>query len=109
MNGTTRGGGVGEPPALGVRRVHVFISGKVQGVQFRQALREQAEHFQVRGWTRNTKDGRVEAVFEGTDYAVNHLLSWCHRGPEEADVRFVEVQEEAPQNDLDLKEFKVVR
>ena len=46
-------------------RVHVFISGKVQGVYFRQNTVGKAQELNVLGWIRNLKDGRVEAVFEG--------------------------------------------
>ena len=46
-------------------RVNIIVSGKVQGVYFREKTREKAEEFGVFGWVRNLSDGRVEAVFEG--------------------------------------------
>ena len=67
-------------------RVHVFVSGNVQGVFFRQKTKQQAESFGVTGWVRNLPDGRVEAVFEGEEEAVKALVEYCHHGPSYATV-----------------------
>lgn len=67
-------------------RVHVFVSGSVQGVFFRQKTKQQAESFGVTGWVRNLPDGRVEAVFEGEEEAVKALVEYCHHGPSYARV-----------------------
>jgi acylphosphatase len=67
-------------------RVHVFVSGRVQGVFFRQKTKQQAESFGVTGWVRNLPDGRVEAVFEGEEEAVKALVEYCHHGPSYARV-----------------------
>jgi len=67
-------------------RVHVFVSGRVQGVFFRQKTKQQAESFGVTGWVRNLPDGRVEAVFEGDEEAVKALVEYCHHGPSYARV-----------------------
>ncbi|HWQ12587.1 MAG TPA: acylphosphatase [Roseiflexaceae bacterium] len=77
-------------------RAHVLISGRVQGVNFRAATRDQARAAGVAGWVRNLDDGRVEAVFEGPRLAVERLVSWCHRGPSSARVDRVEVQWQPP-------------
>ena len=61
-----------------MRRVHVFISGRVQGVFFRAEARRAANSFNLTGWVRNMADGRVEAVFEGEDESVDKMLEWCH-------------------------------
>jgi len=95
---TKTGGAVGEPPRMGERRVHVLVTGDVQGVFFRDAAKKQAETFNVTGWIKNLSDGRVEAVFEGTDYAVDRMISWCHEGSGKAKVRYVEVREEEPKH-----------
>ncbi|MCL4313364.1 MAG: acylphosphatase [Actinobacteria bacterium] len=81
-----------------VRR-HLFISGKVQGVFFRASLQELAEKAGVSGWARNTPDGRVEAVLEGEEDAVNALISWCKVGPPRAEVKNVEMEEEEPEGE----------
>ena len=73
---------------------HVFVSGRVQGVYYRANTRETAEEHGVDGWVRNLDDGRVEAVFEGTEDAVSALVEWCHEGPPAANVESVEVEYE---------------
>lgn len=73
------------------KRVHVFISGWVQGVFFRLSAQELAQRSGVTGWVRNLRDGRVEAVFEGEEEAVERLVAWCHRGPPGAEVKDVDV------------------
>jgi acylphosphatase len=75
-------------------RAHVFVSGMVQGVFFRQKTKRQAESLGVNGWVRNLPDGRVEAVFEGEEEAVKALVGYCHRGPSSARVENVEVNYE---------------
>jgi acylphosphatase len=77
---------------MAVVRARVFVSGRVQGVYFRDTTRRQAESLGVVGWVRNSPDGRVEAVFEGQEPDVQRLLDWCHRGPSRARVDQVEVE-----------------
>jgi acylphosphatase len=76
-----------------VRR-HVWVSGRVQNVWFRDACRAEAHAHAVDGWVRNLADGRVEAVFEGSPEAVEALVAWCHEGPSRARVARVEVLDE---------------
>jgi acylphosphatase len=77
-------------------RVHVHVSGKVQGVYFRATTRDEAEKRGVDGWVRNLEDGRVEAVFEGAADAVEEMVEFCHEGPSAARVESVEVTHERP-------------
>ncbi|MBY0449509.1 MAG: acylphosphatase [Cyanobacteria bacterium] len=72
--------------------VRLIISGWVQGVGFRFALREQALLLGVCGWCRNLPDGRVETMFQGTDKAVSKLTQWCHQGPGQANVTSVSLE-----------------
>ena len=81
-------------------RLHVYISGFVQGVFFRAYTRSVALRLGVKGWVRNLRDGRVEAVFEGDREKVERLVQWCRRGPEGAMVKNVEIFEEPCQSDL---------
>jgi acylphosphatase len=90
-----------------VKRAHVFITGTVQGVWFREATREQAAQLNVKGYVRNLPDGRVEAVFEGTEFAVDSLVAWCQRGPERARVRHVDAAEEPATGEFET--FQVLR
>jgi acylphosphatase len=89
---------------LHVLRYRVLISGRVQGVLFRDACRRLAEQNGVAGWVRNLPDGRVEAVFEGQDDDVRHMVDWAHRGPRLAGVNDIAVQSELPEG---LTAFRV--
>ena len=75
-------------------RVHVFISGKVQGVFFRSSTRLLAVELGLCGWVKNLPDGRVEAVFEGEKEAIEKMLEWCRKGPEYAKVENMDIVEE---------------
>lgn len=76
------------------QRVHIFVSGKVQGVYFRQSLKNTAEKNNVVGWVQNLKDGRVEAILEGREEDVSRLVEWSHGGPSNARVKDVEIRNE---------------
>lgn len=73
-------------------RVHVYISGRVQGVFFRDSAREMALALGVEGWVRNLPDGRVEGIFEGPKEKVEELVAWCWHGPPHASVTEVEAE-----------------
>ena len=62
-------------------RAHVFVSGSVQGVFFRQTTKQQAQSLGVNGWVKNLPDGRVEAVFEGEENAIKELVDFSRKGP----------------------------
>ena len=78
-------------------RYRVLVSGRVQGVFFRDTCRRVAEQHGVAGWVRNLPDGRVEAVFEGAEEDVRRLVDWAHDGPRMAAVDDVAVQPEPPE------------
>jgi len=67
-------------------RVQVRVTGRVQGVFFRQSAREQAERLGLSGWVRNLPDGSVEALFEGERPLVEQAVVWCRKGPPRATV-----------------------
>ena len=67
-------------------RAVVRVTGRVQGVWFRQSTKQTAEKFGVTGWVRNNPDQSVEAVFEGSKEAVQAVIDWCRYGPELARV-----------------------
>ncbi|HTT89422.1 MAG TPA: acylphosphatase [Acidimicrobiales bacterium] len=78
-------------------RLHLWVSGKVQGVWYRGSCADQARTCGVSGWARNLPDGRVEVVIEGEPEAVDKVVEWCHLGPAYARVTGVEAQSEMPQ------------
>ena len=71
-------------------RAHIFVSGIVQGVFFRQKTKQQADSLGVNGWVRNLPDGRVEAVFEGGEEAVKKIVDYSRHGPANAYVTHIE-------------------
>lgn len=77
-----------------MKRMRIFISGRVQGVFFRAYTRETAMTLNLTGWVRNLYDGGVEALFEGDDTNVQSMLEWCKKGPPHAVVRHVDASEE---------------
>lgn len=72
-------------------RVHVFISGHVQGVFFRDHTRRWASQLGLRGWVKNLWDGRVEVVAEGEEERIRDLLAQLNEGPPGARVEKVDV------------------
>ncbi len=87
-------------------RVNIFVSGKVQGVYFREKTREKAEEFGVSGWVRNLSDGRVEAVFEGEKDKVEEMVKWARKGPFWAKVNGLEVSREEYKGEFSNFEIK---
>jgi acylphosphatase len=77
-------------------RRRVRVTGRVQGVGFRESCRREAQRLGVAGTVRNQGDGSVEAVFEGTAPVVDQMVAWCRRGPRSAQVRDVAVTLERP-------------
>jgi acylphosphatase len=73
-------------------RVHILISGRVQGVGFRYATHERATTLGLNGWVRNLPDGRVEAELEGPRPVIEQMLAWCETGPRLAKVTRVDAK-----------------
>jgi acylphosphatase len=78
-------------------RRRVTVTGRVQGVFFRDSLRQRANSHQVAGWATNRSDGAVEAVFEGATDDVERLVAFAKTGPRQAEVDSVDVIEEEPE------------
>ncbi len=81
------------------RRVRAIISGRVQGVFFRQSARQTASSLGLSGWIRNRLDGEVELCTEGRSESVERFIEWCRNGPEMAEVKSVETIEELPRGE----------
>ncbi len=82
-----------------MKRAHLFISGRVQGIFYRVACLNEASTRSLKGWVRNLPDGRVEALLQGPKDQVESMIKWCTRGPSEARVSDIEVTYEDPGND----------
>ena len=74
-----------------MKRIHVLVRGRVQGVCYRISARDVALALELTGWVRNRPDGAVELVAEGTNQDLDHLVAWCRTGPPAARVDDVEV------------------
>jgi acylphosphatase len=78
--------------AEGVVTRRLVAHGTVQGVWFRESMRQEAQRLGITGWVRNRLDGTVEAIVQGTPEAVEAITRWMHRGPEHAVVTRVETR-----------------
>ena len=80
-------------------RARVVVSGRVQGVFFRDETSRRARSLGVAGWVANRPDSAVEAVFEGRRDAVESMVAWCGRGPSSARVEDVQATWEDPRGE----------
>lgn len=87
------------------KSVRIYITGTVQGIFFRQFVKENAERNNIRGFVRNLEDGRVEVFIEGDNENVDKMVDLCQKGPKHSKIDNVEIREEKFQ---DFKEFKVL-
>jgi acylphosphatase len=78
---------------MGTRCIHAYVSGRVQGVFFRQSTRQQAQQLAITGSAINLPDGRVEVIACGEPEAVEQLIGYLHQGPPYASVTAVELQD----------------
>ena len=72
-------------------RAHIFASGKVQGVWYRESARKKTEKMSITGWIKNLSDGRVEAIFEGSKGNVEKMVNWARKGPIWAKIEALDV------------------
>jgi acylphosphatase len=89
-----------------MRRVHLIVYGRVQGVFFRHNTKKIADKLNLKGWVRNNPDDTVEIVAEGNDDAIDKLINWCRKGPIGAKVEKVEIKENGFRNEF--KNFSIV-
>ena len=87
------------------KSLRLYITGTVQGVFFRTFIKSNAEKLNVKGFTRNLEDGRVEIFLEGDADAVNKMRELCKKGPKHSQIRNVEEKAERFQ---DFKTFKIL-
>lgn len=89
------------------KAVRMVITGTVQGVFFRQFIKDNADKLGVRGFTRNLETGDVEVIAEGNLHDVDTLIDICKQGPKFASIREVKVEEKKFSGDM--KDFRVLR
>ncbi|MEM4270696.1 MAG: acylphosphatase [Candidatus Pacearchaeota archaeon] len=88
------------------KAVRVEIFGTVQGIFFRNFIKESADKLGIKGYVRNREDGSVEAWFEGNSQDVDKMIEICKDGPEHTIIKKIDIVEE---NFQDLKEFKILK
>jgi acylphosphatase len=75
-----------------LKKLHLVIHGRVQGVFFRDSMCHEAQRLRVAGWVRNLNDGTVEAAVHGDPDAVDAIVRWAHRGPQHANVERLDIE-----------------
>jgi acylphosphatase len=88
-------------------RVHLTITGKVQGVGYRNNAKRRADLLGIRGWVKNLSDGNVEIVAQGSERGVEEFITWCQKGALFAKVENVAVEREELAGDF--WDFKIIR
>jgi len=88
------------------RVAKIKIIGLVQGVFFRQGIKDKAEKLGITGWIRNEPDGSVRIVAEGEEEKLQKLIEWCKKGTELARVKKVEVEWKEATKDFDRFEIR---
>jgi acylphosphatase len=89
------------------KAVRVHYRGTVQGIFFRQFIKEHADKRGIKGFARNLEDGRVEAWFQGDGDMVDEMIEVCKVGPRHSQIKQVETKEEKWQDDF--RDFKILR
>jgi len=90
----------------GVKHLNIMITGKVQGVGFRETTKIIANQMMVNGFVRNEKDGSVYIEAEGEEIFLEEFVNWCHEGPDRSRVENVTVSDGEVKN---YRNFEVLR
>ncbi len=84
-----------------MKRLHLWVSGMVQGVCFRSFTRREAAELEITGWVKNLYNGKVEILAEGEEWSLKELVKAIRMGPPSASVRAVEIKEEEYKNEFE--------
>ena len=88
------------------KQIHIFVTGRVQGVFFRQSTKVMAIKNNAKGWVRNLDDGRVEIVAQGETQDIDNLAHWCKTGPANSRVDEFELSEENISDEFETFEVR---
>ncbi len=89
-----------------LKKIHLLISGKVQGVFYRVNTKNKADELGLTGWVKNIPDGKVEVLAEGKERGLKEFIKWCYNGSKGAKVDKVEVEWRDYENKFD--NFKIL-
>ncbi len=87
------------------KSVRLYITGTVQGVFFRVFIKSNCEKYNVKGFTRNLEDGRIEVFLEGDANDVNKMIELCKQGPKHSQIKKVEIK---PERFQEFNTFKIL-
>ena len=87
------------------KSTRLYIEGIVQGIFFRGFIKENAERYNVKGFTRNLEDGRIEIFIEGDTDSVNKMIEVCKKGPKHSQIKKIQIKPEKFQG---FKDFKIL-
>lgn len=90
-----------------MKRVHLIISGFVQGIGYRAWIKREATKLGITGWVKNREDGEVEAICEGKPESIEALINLAKQGPLLSQINQVEVKWEASRGEY--ASFEIVR
>jgi len=88
------------------KRIHIFVSGFVQGVFFRASTQKKTKELDLKGWVSNLDDGRVEILAEGSEEKLKELLKWLKKGPLISRVEKVDFEWEDFKEEFDSFEIR---
>ncbi len=77
---------------MGLKQIHMRVTGRVQGVFYRASAQREAKRLGLTGWGRNRKDLSVEIVAEGEEAGIKDFIAWAQHGPGAARVERVDVR-----------------
>jgi len=89
-----------------MKTIKAFITGTVQGMSFRNFIKENAEKLELKGFARNLEDGRIECVFEGRDENINKMIQVCKSGPKHSVIKEIVTQN---LNHQGFSDFRIIR
>ena len=88
-----------------MKAIKIILKGKVQGVGFRQFVREKAQHFAIHGYIANLENGDIEIVAEGKEDEISAFIEMIRPGPPRAEVTELVTE---PIEHKGYKEFEIV-
>lgn len=88
------------------KHLKIKVKGKVQGVSYRESTKAVANQLGICGFIKNETDGSVYLEAEGDTVFIESFLEWCHEGPDQARVEYVETTEGELKN---YRNFEVVK
>lgn len=91
---------------MSLKRAHIFLEGRVQGVYFRSYSEEWAKQAGVTGWIKNTSNGKLEALLEGEEEDVVEVIAYMRQGPPYAQVTGVKVEWQSPTGEFNSFSIK---